>query len=56
MPDLVSGRCAFIAGAAAITAAVAGVFTVWVRLAAGDRPVSTGPTLASAHPAPAADR
>jgi membrane-associated phospholipid phosphatase len=55
-PDLVSGRFAFLAGAAAITAAVAGVFAIWVRLAAGDRPVAAGPTLASAHPAPAADR
>jgi hypothetical protein len=54
-PDLVSGRFAFFAGAAAITAAVAGVFAIWVRLAAGDRPVDAAPTLASAHPAPAAD-
>jgi membrane-associated phospholipid phosphatase len=55
MPDLVSGRFAFFAGAAAITAAVAGVFAIWVRLAAGDRPVGSGSVLASAHPAPAAD-
>jgi membrane-associated phospholipid phosphatase len=53
--DLVSGRFAFFAGAAAITAAVAGVFAIWVRLAAGDRPVGSAPTVASAHPAPAAD-
>jgi membrane-associated phospholipid phosphatase len=38
-PDLVSGRFAFAAGAAAITAAVAAVFAIWVRLAAGDQPV-----------------
>jgi membrane-associated phospholipid phosphatase len=54
-PDLVSGRFAFFAGAAAITAAVAGVFAIWVRLAAGDRPVGSGSELASAQPAPAAD-
>ena len=54
-PDLVSGRFAFLAGAAAITAVVAAVFAIWVRLAAGDRPVGTGTPLASAHPAPAAD-
>jgi membrane-associated phospholipid phosphatase len=54
-PDLVSGRFAFLAGAAAITAAVAGVFAVWVRLAAGDRPVDSTATLASAQPAPAAE-
>jgi hypothetical protein len=35
-PDPVSGRFAFLAGAAAITAAVAGCFLIWVRLAAGD--------------------
>ena len=40
IPDLVSGRFAFLAGAAGITAAVAGAFLIWVRLAAGDRPVS----------------
>ncbi|MET0414938.1 MAG: phosphatase PAP2 family protein [Actinoplanes sp.] len=37
-PDLVSGRFAFLTGTACITAAVAGVFLAWVRLAAGDRP------------------
>lgn len=35
-PDLVSGRFAFLTGAAAITAAVAAVFLLWVRLAAGE--------------------
>ncbi|BCJ56353.1 hypothetical protein Asp14428_78280 [Actinoplanes sp. NBRC 14428] len=39
-PDLASGRLAFAAGIAAITAAVAAVFTVWVRLAAGDQPAN----------------
>ena len=37
LPDLVSGRFAFLSGSAAITAAAAGAFLVWVRLAAGDR-------------------
>jgi membrane-associated phospholipid phosphatase len=37
-PDLVSGRFAFLTGAAGITAAVAGMFLIWVRLAAGDQP------------------
>jgi membrane-associated phospholipid phosphatase len=41
-PDPVSGRFAFLAGAAAITAAVAGGFLIWVRLAAGDPPAVTG--------------
>lgn len=36
-PDLVSGRFAFLAGAAIITAAVAAVFLIWVRLTAGDQ-------------------
>jgi membrane-associated phospholipid phosphatase len=36
--DLVSGRFAFATGAACITAAVAGTFLIWVRLAAGDQP------------------
>jgi hypothetical protein len=40
--DPVSGRFAFLAGAAAITAAVAGCFGIWVRFAAGDPPVATG--------------
>jgi hypothetical protein len=53
--DLASGRFAFFAGAAAITAAVAGIFAIWVRHAAGDRPVDSAPAVASAHPAPAAD-
>jgi membrane-associated phospholipid phosphatase len=38
IPDLVSGRFAFLAGSAVITAAVAGIFLIWVRLAAGDPP------------------
>jgi membrane-associated phospholipid phosphatase len=40
IPDLVSGRSAFVAGSAAITAAVAGIFLIWVRLAAGDPPAA----------------
>jgi membrane-associated phospholipid phosphatase len=36
--DLVSGRFAFATCAACITAAVAGTFLIWVRLAAGDQP------------------
>jgi membrane-associated phospholipid phosphatase len=39
-PDLVSGRFAFLTGAACITAAVAGMFLIWVRLAAGDQPAA----------------
>lgn len=42
-PDLVSGRFAFLTGAAAITAAVAAVFLLWVRLAAGDQPAADAP-------------
>jgi membrane-associated phospholipid phosphatase len=39
-PDPVSGRFAFLTGSAGITAAVMGTFLLWVRLAAGDQPVS----------------
>jgi membrane-associated phospholipid phosphatase len=39
--DLVSGRFAFLTGAACITAAVAGTFLIWVRLAAGDQPAAS---------------
>jgi membrane-associated phospholipid phosphatase len=39
--DLVSGRFAFLTGAACITAAVAGTFLMWVRLAAGDQPAAS---------------
>ncbi|WP_250037918.1 phosphatase PAP2 family protein [Paractinoplanes maris] len=42
MPDLVSGRFAFLAGSAAVTAAAAGAFLIWARL-----------TAASLIPAPA---
>jgi hypothetical protein len=39
LPDIASsGKFAFLAGAACITAAVAGSFLIWVRLAAGDQP------------------
>jgi membrane-associated phospholipid phosphatase len=47
MPDLVSGRFAFVAGIAAIAAAVAATFAIWVRLAAGDRPLTDGPAPAA---------
>jgi membrane-associated phospholipid phosphatase len=36
MPDLVSGRFAFLTGVVAIMAATAGTFHFWVRLTAGD--------------------
>jgi membrane-associated phospholipid phosphatase len=36
--DFVSGRFAFLAGSACITAAVAAIFLIWLRLAAGDQP------------------
>ncbi|WP_436529996.1 phosphatase PAP2 family protein [Actinoplanes sp. HUAS TT8] len=36
MPDLVSGRFAFLTGVAAIMAATAGTFYFWVRLTTGD--------------------
>jgi membrane-associated phospholipid phosphatase len=43
-PHLFSGRGAFLTGIACITAAVAGTFLIWVRLAAGDLPaIETGP-------------
>ena len=35
-PDLVSGRFAFLTGCAGITAAVAGAFLIWTRLATGE--------------------
>ncbi|MFD0525148.1 phosphatase PAP2 family protein [Paractinoplanes durhamensis] len=40
MPDLVSGRFAFLTGSAGIVAAVAGAFLIWVRLTSGDRPAT----------------
>jgi len=39
-PDLVSGRFAFLTGAAAIVAAVAATFFIWMRLAAGEQPAT----------------
>ena len=43
-PHLFSGRWAFLTGIACITAAVAGTFLIWVRLAAGDLPaIEPGP-------------
>jgi membrane-associated phospholipid phosphatase len=47
-PDLVSGRFAFVAGAALILATVTATFTIWVRLAAGDKPA--GPELKGETP------
>ncbi len=37
-PELVSGRFAFLAGAAGIVAVVAGTFIMWVRITAGEPP------------------
>ncbi|MFC7530697.1 phosphatase PAP2 family protein [Actinoplanes sp. GCM10030250] len=37
-PDFVSGKYAFLAGAAGIVACVAGTFILWVRLTAGEPP------------------
>jgi membrane-associated phospholipid phosphatase len=47
-PGLVSGRFAFLTGSAGITAAVAGTFLIWIRLAsdrphAVDDPTASGP-------------
>ncbi|WP_127507408.1 phosphatase PAP2 family protein [Actinoplanes solisilvae] len=57
LPDLVSGRFAFLSGSAAITAAAAAVFLVWVRLAAGDRLVAATPAAEQSDgAAPAARR
>ena len=44
LPGLVSGRFAFLAGSAGIAAAVAGIFFIWVRLAAGDPPAGEATT------------
>ncbi|WP_328476994.1 phosphatase PAP2 family protein [Actinoplanes sp. NBC_00393] len=38
LPDLVSGRFAFLTGAAGIVASVAGAFIIWVRLTAVEPP------------------
>ncbi|MEU4428907.1 phosphatase PAP2 family protein [Actinoplanes sp. NPDC024001] len=38
LPDLVSGRFAFLTGTAGIVASVAGAFIIWVRLTAGEPP------------------
>jgi membrane-associated phospholipid phosphatase len=48
-PDLVSGRFAFLTGSAGMTAAVAGIFLIWVRLAA-DRPAAAEPIAADQPP------
>jgi membrane-associated phospholipid phosphatase len=39
-PDLVSGRFAFLTGAAAIVAVVAATFFIWMRLSAGEQPAA----------------
>ncbi|MET0419906.1 MAG: phosphatase PAP2 family protein, partial [Actinoplanes sp.] len=49
VPDLVSGRYVFLTGAVAISAGVAAVFLLWVRLAAGDQP-AVGSPAATAKP------
>jgi membrane-associated phospholipid phosphatase len=41
-PELVSSMGAFIAGSAGIAATTAATFLIWVRLAAGDRPLDAG--------------
>jgi hypothetical protein len=45
LPDLVSEMAAFIGASAGIAAAAAGTFLVWVRLAAGDRPLDAEPAV-----------
>jgi membrane-associated phospholipid phosphatase len=41
LPHLVSGRFAFLADSAVVTAAAAGTFLTWVRLSAGDVPADS---------------
>ena len=53
MPDLVSGRFAFLAGSAAITAVAAGAFLLWARLTAAFPATATAKPKATA-PAPRA--
>ena len=48
MPDLVSGRFAFLAGSAAITAVAAGAFLLWARLTAAFPATATATTKAPA--------
>jgi membrane-associated phospholipid phosphatase len=52
MPDLVSGRFAFLAGSAAITAVAAGAFLLWARLTAAF-PLSAPPPAPRTRPKPA---
>jgi membrane-associated phospholipid phosphatase len=52
--DFVSGRFAFLAGSAGITATVAGTFLIWAWLAAGDQPA--GPDEAAAAEVPGVGR
>jgi membrane-associated phospholipid phosphatase len=53
LPGLVSDMAAFLAGSAGMAAAAAGTFLVWVRLAAGDRPLTTEPADGATAAAPA---
>jgi len=53
MPDLVSGRFAFLAGSAAITAVAAGAFLLWARLTAAF-PATATATATTKAKAPAA--
>jgi hypothetical protein len=53
LPGLVSDMAAFLAGSAGMAAAAAGTFLVWVRLAAGDRPLTTEPADGATVAAPA---
>jgi membrane-associated phospholipid phosphatase len=55
LPDLVPDITAFIAGSAGIAAAAAATFLIWVRLAAGDRPLTDDETPSAASSVPAAD-
>lgn len=53
LPHLVSPMAAFISGSAGIAATAATTFLIWVRLAAGDRPLDAAATAADdATPAP----
>jgi membrane-associated phospholipid phosphatase len=52
IPNLVSDLAAFIGGSAGIAAATAGTFVIWVRLAAGDRPLTTDAVPDEVEPAP----
>jgi hypothetical protein len=42
-PELATGKFVFLAGSAGTTAAVAVIFLIWTRLAAGERPAVPAP-------------